>query len=119
MKVCVLFSGGKDSTYTLWLALHQFNVKFIVTVLSTEESFLYHYQKENVVQTLADAIGIPFKIVKISPEEDELNELEKAIKSLYIEAICIGQFPKPSLLGLCFTSREIDHFEAKQPYLEC
>jgi ABC transporter with metal-binding/Fe-S-binding domain ATP-binding protein len=90
VKVCVLFSGGKDSTYTLWLALHQYNVKYLVTVLSKKDSFLYHYQQKKIAQTLADAIRIPLKLVEISPKEDELDKLEEVVKSLEIEAICIG-----------------------------
>ena len=90
MKVAVLYSGGKDSTYTLWIALQQYEEVKIISVLSAEDSYLYHYQKEKVINALAEAIGKPITIVTITKEEDELDKLEKSIKDSNVEAILIG-----------------------------
>lgn len=90
MKVAVLFSGGKDSTYTLWIALQQYEVISLITVLSGEESYLYHYQKRHIAQTLSEAIGIPVTFVTISEETQELTEVEKSLRDLQVEAILIG-----------------------------
>ena len=90
MKVAVLYSGGKDSTYTLWIALQQYEEVKIISVLSAEDSYLYHYQKEKVLNALAEAMDTPITIVTIAKEEDELDKLEKSIKDLQVEAILIG-----------------------------
>lgn len=90
MKVAVLFSGGKDSTYTLWLALQQYEEVKLVSVLSAEDSYLYHYQKETLLKGLEEAIGLPITIVTVPQPEEELNVLEKAIRELNVEAILIG-----------------------------
>ena len=90
MKVVVLYSGGKDSTYTLWMALQQYEEVKILSVLSTEDSYLYHYQKETVVKALEEAIGIPITVVTIDSSEDDLDKLEKAVFSLKVEALLIG-----------------------------
>lgn len=90
MKVAVLFSGGKDSTYTLWLALQQYEEVKIVSVLSAEDSYLYHYQKETLLKSLEEAIGLPITIVTVPSPEKELDVLEEAIRKLGVEAILIG-----------------------------
>ena len=90
MKVAVLYSGGKDSTYTLWIALQQYEEVKIISVLSADDSYLYHYQKEQIIKTLEEAIGIPITILSINKGEDELDSLEQSIKSLEVEAILIG-----------------------------
>jgi ABC transporter with metal-binding/Fe-S-binding domain ATP-binding protein len=90
LKVAVLFSGGKDSTYTLWIALHQYSVKAILTVLSSEESYLYHYQKEDIANALAEAIDIPMLIVKAKNEREEFNNICNTLRELKVEALLIG-----------------------------
>lgn len=90
MKVAVLFSGGKDSTYTLWIALQQYEEVKLISVLSAEESFLYHYQKEHIIHGLEEAIGLPITIVTVKNEIKELYQLEEAVKKLQVEAILIG-----------------------------
>ena len=90
MKVAVLYSGGKDSTYTLWMALQQYEEVKILSVLSTEDSYLYHYQKETVIKALEEAINMPITVVTIDQSEDDLDKLEKAVFSLNVEALLIG-----------------------------
>jgi ABC transporter with metal-binding/Fe-S-binding domain ATP-binding protein len=90
MKVLVLFSGGKDSTYSLWLALQQYEEVKILSVLSKEDSYLYHYQKEKIVRALEEAIDIPITIVTINQQQDELELLTQAVIAMKVEAIVIG-----------------------------
>jgi len=90
MRVGVLFSGGKDSTYTLWLAQQQFEVVTLVTVLSTHDSYLYHYQHKHIAKILAEAIDLPLLLIKLASEQDELDTLEAHLRSLEIQALCIG-----------------------------
>jgi ABC transporter with metal-binding/Fe-S-binding domain ATP-binding protein len=90
MKVGVLVSGGKDSTLTLWLALHQYNVTNLITVLSIKESTLFQHQTRSYIEAYSEAVQIPVKIIEVTDEEKELIELEKGIKELDVEAILIG-----------------------------
>lgn len=90
MRVAVLYSGGKDSTYTLWVALHQYEVVSLVTVLSEEDSYLYQHQEEDVAKTLAQAVGLPLVLVRAENSEEELGRLEEALRSLDVHAFLIG-----------------------------
>lgn len=90
MKVAVLYSGGKDSTYALWTSLHQYEEVKLISVLSKDDSYLYHYQKIHILNALEDAIGIPIKKVIIEDKEKELDDLEQGIKDIQVEAIVIG-----------------------------
>jgi predicted ATP pyrophosphatase (TIGR00289 family) len=90
MKVGVLVSGGKDSTLTLWLALHQYNVTNLIIVLSIKESTLFQHQTRSYIEAYSEAVQIPVKIIEVTDEEKELIELEKGIKELDVEAILIG-----------------------------
>lgn len=82
MRLAVLFSGGKDSTYALWKALsYGYDVKCLVSILSVNKnSFMFHTPSIERVKEQAKAIGLPliFKRTK-GEEERELIDLEKAI----------------------------------------
>lgn len=90
MKVAVLYSGGKDSTYTLWIALQQFEEVKVVSVLSKDDSLLYHYQKEMIIKTLEEVLEIPIVIITIDESSKELDNLEQTIRKMGVEAILIG-----------------------------
>ena len=90
MEVAVLISGGKDSTYSLWLALQQFDVKYLITVLSGKESTLFQYQKKTYIEAYSKAVQIPIKIIEVINEKEELSLLEKGISEICVEAIIIG-----------------------------
>ncbi len=90
MEVAVLISGGKDSTYSLWLALQQYDVKYLITVLSGKESTLFQYQKKTYIEAYSKAVQIPIKIIEVINEKEELSLLEKGISEINVEAIIIG-----------------------------
>jgi ABC transporter with metal-binding/Fe-S-binding domain ATP-binding protein len=84
MKVICLVSGGKDSVFSLWLALHQFNVVSILTVKSCPESYLFHLPNCNHVVLIAEMLGLPHCLIQIEScnIEDEIN----ALKDFFIES---------------------------------
>jgi len=90
MKVAVLFSGGKDSCYTVWLLQHQgWEVAALLTVSpSSQESMLFHYPGINWTSMQAQALGIPHFTVE--PEGDELEALEDALTQLRKEQGIVG-----------------------------
>ena len=82
MKLGVLFSGGKDSTYALDLAMQKEEVVCLIAIVSkNKESYMFHTPNIHITDLQAEAIGIPLLKVETEGEkEKELEDLEKAIK---------------------------------------
>ena len=83
MKIGVLFSGGKDSTYAAWLAKKQgYEISCLITVVSSNpESFMFHTPSINKTEKQAEAMEIPLIVETTEGQkETELLDLEKAIK---------------------------------------
>ncbi len=83
MKLGVLFSGGKDSTYAAYLAKQMGNeLACLISVFSeNQESYMFHTPNINLVEHQAKAMNIPLIIQKTKGEKElELRDLEKAIK---------------------------------------
>lgn len=97
MKLGVLFSGGKDSNYSMYLAKKAGNeITCLITLLS-KNSYSYMFQKPSVSQTKkqAEVLGLPLIVVKtLGEKEKELKDLEeaikKAIKKYKIEGVVTG-----------------------------
>lgn len=84
MKLGILFSGGKDSTYAAWLAKKEgYEISCLISIISeNKDSFMFHTPFIEKVSLQAEAIGIPIVIVKTHGEkEKELLDLENAIKT--------------------------------------
>ena len=82
MKLAVLFSGGKDSTYALAKALENDKVVCLVTVVSkNKESYMFHTPNVHLTGLQAEAMGLPL-ITRITEgkKEEELADLEAALK---------------------------------------
>jgi len=83
LKLGVLFSGGKDSTYAAWLAKKQGNELACLITLYSEnpDSYMFHTPSIKKTKQQAKAMSIPL-IVKNTKgmKEEELKDLEKAIK---------------------------------------
>ncbi|MFW9903053.1 MAG: diphthine--ammonia ligase [Candidatus Thorarchaeota archaeon] len=89
----VLVSGGKDSVLALWIALHQFEVKSILTIRSScPESFLFHIPNNQYVGLMAEMLEISHKIIQIDScnIEDEINSLKEVLLSSSEKAIVTG-----------------------------
>jgi diphthine-ammonia ligase len=84
MKLAALFSGGKDSTYSIYLAKQTgHEVVCLITMNPrSDESMLFHYPDTWIVKYLAEAMEIPLvtKDTKGVSVEDESLELELIIK---------------------------------------
>ena len=84
MKLGVLFSGGKDSTYSMYLAkkLGHEIVCLISIYSDNEDSFMFHTPAIKMTKKQAKLMNLPTIIQKTKGEkEKELNDLKKAIKS--------------------------------------
>jgi len=83
MKLGVLFSGGKDSTYAAWLAKKQGNeLACLISIFSENpESYMFHTPNIDKVKKQAEVMEIPLIIQKTKGvKEAELEDLENALK---------------------------------------
>lgn len=97
MNLGVLFSGGKDSVYSAYLAKEQGNnIVCLISILSeNKESYMFHTPSIEKTKYQAQAMALPLIIQKTKGEkEEELKDLEKAIekaiKKYKIEGIVTG-----------------------------
>jgi len=81
LKTAVLFSGGKDSTYALHLAVLQgYDIAVLLTVIPVYDySMLYHKPRPEIVRMQADAMGFPCLMEYAREGEDELDALRKLL----------------------------------------
>jgi ABC transporter with metal-binding/Fe-S-binding domain ATP-binding protein len=111
--VACLFSGGKDSTYSLFLAKEMgLSIECLLTLIPySEDSYLFHFPNTWITSIQSQALQIPIitKKIQSSSIEDEDKNLdklaEKAIKDYQIEGIVHGgissNFQKNKFHGIC------------------
>jgi diphthine-ammonia ligase len=84
MNLGALFSGGKDSTFAIYLAKEcGYDVSCLISIISKNPySYMFHTPSISKVEQQATALGIPLLIYETKGEEEkELLDLEEAIKS--------------------------------------
>jgi ABC transporter with metal-binding/Fe-S-binding domain ATP-binding protein len=93
MKVAALFSGGKDSAYSIYIAQqYGWNICKLVSLKPKNvESWMFHSININLTPLLADAIDIPI-ICKstLGKKEMELDDLEDILRELEIDGVISG-----------------------------
>lgn len=85
LRTCVLFSGGKDSTFALWCAIHQaHDVVCLLTILpERKDSWMFHHPAVEWTHLQAEALGIPQVTSKASGvKEEELAALRNSLEAL-------------------------------------
>lgn len=96
MKLAILFSGGKDSSFAFYKAMNQNEIACLITLISKNpESYMFHTPNINLAEVQAQAIGLPLLTLETEgKKEEELKDLKKAIqlaKEKYgIEGIVTG-----------------------------
>lgn len=97
MKLASLFSGGKDSVFSAYIAKKKgHEIVCLISILSkNKESYMFHTPSIEKVKYQAKSMNIPIIIQKTRGEkEEELKDLEKAIKKAIkkynIEGIVTG-----------------------------
>jgi len=83
MKVAILFSGGKDSTYVTWVVQHQaWEIASLLTVRPRSmESMMFHHPNVEWTRLQAEAMGLPHDMVD-ARGENELVELREKLSTL-------------------------------------
>jgi len=95
MKVCCLFSGGKDSAYALHrILLSGMEVPVLLLMRPKDpDSYLYHSPGIEISHLYHGLTGIPTEIVD-APEEDGIGHLTSVLSDLKerydLDAICAG-----------------------------
>ncbi len=87
-RLAALYSGGKDSTHAVYLALQRgFSVSTLVTARPAKaDSHMFHTPNLHLTRLAAEAMGIAHLEVPVSGEpEREVAELEAALRPLVKE----------------------------------
>lgn len=93
MRLAALYSGGKDSTFALYLAQQMgHEISNLVTILPKEqESWIFHVPNLNMVPLLSESMGIPLMTADtIGTEEGDMEGLRRALSSLDVEGVVTG-----------------------------
>ena len=93
MKLAALFSGGKDSTYALYLMQQQgFEIVSLLTVVpKASDSYMFHYPNILWTKLQAEAMGIPIKYRESSGlKEEELKDIEALMKEEQVDGFVCG-----------------------------
>lgn len=88
MKIGVLFSGGKDSVYSAYLAQKDGNeLTCLITIFSeNKDSYMFHTPSITKSKSQAEVMNIPLMIHKTKGEKElELEDLEEAINNAKIK----------------------------------
>lgn len=93
MKLAALFSGGKDSVFSIYLAKQAgHEVKYLATVISENpDSFMYHTPNIGMTFLQSQCLGIQMVSIRSSGEkEKEVGDLKKLLKGLRIDGVLAG-----------------------------
>lgn len=83
MKAAVLFSGGKDSTYSMYLAKQAgYKIECLISLFSSNKSsYMFHTPSIFQVEKQAEAMDLPLIVMQTQGiKEEELKDLENIIK---------------------------------------
>lgn len=93
LKYGALTSGGKDSSYAIYLALQNgVNITKLITIRpQREDSYMYHSHNLHLLELYSNACGIPLIMQESSGiKEEELEDLKKAISRANVDGIITG-----------------------------
>ncbi|HII85301.1 TPA: diphthine--ammonia ligase [Candidatus Bathyarchaeota archaeon] len=81
MKLGVLFSGGKDSTFALHMASEREEIACLIAMLSkNEESYMFHTPNIDITALQAEAMELPIlQKTTVGRQDEELSDLKEAI----------------------------------------
>ena len=88
MKVGILFSGGKDSTYAAWLAKKMgHEIECLITLYSENEaSYMFHTPAIELTKEQAKLMDIPLVARETKGEKElELKDLQRAIEKAKVK----------------------------------
>jgi len=93
MRLASLYSGGKDSSFSLYVAEQSgHEVPYLVNIVPQDRaSWIFHTPNLNVVPTLAEAMGKEVILGSSTGEEDsDMEGLRRALEGLDIDGVVTG-----------------------------
>ena len=93
MRLASLYSGGKDSTFALYLAEQMgHDVPYLVNIVPEDEaSWIFHTPNLGVVPLMAEAMGKELvTATSTGSEEGDMEGLRKALEGLDIDGVVTG-----------------------------
>ncbi|MCQ2085639.1 MAG: diphthine--ammonia ligase [archaeon] len=93
MRLASLYSGGKDSSFSLYVAEQMgHEIPYIVNIVPEDKaSWIFHTPNLSVVPEMAKAMGKELILGKSTGEEDsDMKGLHDALEGLDIEGIVVG-----------------------------
>lgn len=88
-KVACLFSGGKDSVFAAFWAMHSGWSPVLVTVIPEPYSMMFHHPNAKWAHLQAEAMRLPHVAIEAT-KENELEELERELSRMEIQGIITG-----------------------------
>lgn len=89
MKIAVLYSGGKDSNFSLFWSLTQGFEPVLVTVKAEAYSMMFHHPNIGKTSAQAKALGLKQYFLKTNDVQWH-DDLKKLLKRLRVEGIVAG-----------------------------
>jgi len=93
MRVAALFSGGKDSIYSIYITQqYGWEISHLVSLMPENiNSWMFHGVNIHLTKLLSKALDIPI-VYESTPgeKEKELNDLKKVLEKLDIDGIISG-----------------------------
>ena len=93
MKLAVLFSGGKDSTFTVYKALKEgHKVRYLISLIcDNPASYMFHYPNINLTKIQSECMGIPIVTKKTKGQkEKELEDIKSVLSRIRDEIEGVG-----------------------------
>ncbi|MDR3074966.1 MAG: diphthine--ammonia ligase [Candidatus Methanoplasma sp.] len=93
MRLAALYSGGKDSTFALYLAKQMgHDIPYLVSIVpKAQESWLFHVPNIGTVPLMAESLGIELITAETSgSEDDDMNGLRNALCRLDVDGVVTG-----------------------------
>jgi ABC transporter with metal-binding/Fe-S-binding domain ATP-binding protein len=108
MRLAALCSGGKDSTFALWLATKEGHEveKIVAMIPAREDSWMYHVPNIRLVDLYAECAGIPLVKAETGGErESEIEDLKRVLQGIEAEGVVSGAiastYQKSRIEGVC------------------
>tara|TARA_Y100000746_G_C15455835_1_gene429225 strand:- start:452 stop:1219 length:768 start_codon:yes stop_codon:yes gene_type:complete len=82
VRVAILASGGKDSTYACWWAIMQgWKVEALITIhITNDDSMMFQIPNTSIAGLQAYSMGVPWlPILSDGKQEEEISDLENGI----------------------------------------
>lgn len=94
MRIAVLFSGGKDSTFAIDWAIRQgHDIKYLLSVKpSRKDCFLFHYATVEHSKELAKQLGLKHILVPCDVADPKLEAeiVKKIVEENLVDAVVLG-----------------------------